>query len=105
MRLAGAPRGRGVRRVAVRLHGIAGGLRTAIYNPACCWAVFASVVVATAFHEFGHASACRYGGARPGVMGVGLYLVWPAFYCDVTDAYRLDRAGGCAPTWAASTST
>ena len=30
---------------------------------------------------------------RPGVMGVGLYLVWPAFYCDVTDAYRLGRAG------------
>ena len=55
--------------------------------------MFASVVVATAFHEFGHASACRYGGARPGVMGAGIYLVWPAFYCDVTDAYRLDRAG------------
>ena len=52
-----------------------------------------SVVVATAFHELGHASACRYGGARPGVMGVGVYLVWPAFYCDVTDAYRLNRAG------------
>ena len=26
-------------------------------------------------------------------MGVGLYLVWPAFYCDVTDAYRLGRVG------------
>ena len=51
------------------------------------------MVVATAFHEFGHASACRYGGARPGVMGVGFYLVYPAFYCDVTDAYRLNRAG------------
>jgi hypothetical protein len=49
--------------------------------------------VATAFPEFGHASACRYGGARPGAMGVGLYLVWPALYCDVTDAYRLNRAG------------
>ena len=24
-------------------------------------------------------------------MGVGLYLVWPAFYTDVTDSYRLDR--------------
>jgi putative peptide zinc metalloprotease protein len=55
--------------------------------------VLASVVLATAFHELGHASACRYGGACPGVMGVGVYLVWPAFYCDVTDAYRLNRAG------------
>ena len=59
----------------------------------CSSCVLASVVVATAFHELGHASACRYGGARPGVMGVGVYLVWPAFYCDVTDAYRLNRAG------------
>ena len=74
-------------------HGIAGGLRSAIYNPTLMLAVLASVVVATAFHEFGHASALRYSGGRPGVMGVGLYLVWPAFYCDVTDAYRLNRRG------------
>jgi putative peptide zinc metalloprotease protein len=26
-------------------------------------------------------------------MGAGLYIVWPAFYTDVTDAYRLDRKG------------
>ena len=45
------------------------------------------------FHEFGHASACRYGGARPGVIGFGLYLGWPLLYTDVTDAYRLGRAG------------
>ena len=25
-------------------------------------------------------------------MGVGIYLVWPAFYTDVTDSYRLPRA-------------
>jgi hypothetical protein len=75
------------------VHGIGGGLRSALYNPLLLLAVLGSVVVATAFHELGHASACRYGGARPGVMGVGLYLVWPAFYCDVTDAYRLNRTG------------
>jgi putative peptide zinc metalloprotease protein len=27
------------------------------------------------------------------VIGAGLYLIWPAFYCDVTDAYRLNRPG------------
>ncbi len=27
----------------------------------------------------------------PGGMGAGIYLVWPAFYTDVTDAYRLPR--------------
>jgi putative peptide zinc metalloprotease protein len=26
-------------------------------------------------------------------MGVGLYIVWPAFYTDVTDAYRLGKGG------------
>jgi hypothetical protein len=26
-------------------------------------------------------------------MGAGVYLVWPAFYTDVSDAYRLDRRG------------
>ena len=29
----------------------------------------------------------------PASMGAGLYLVWPAFYTDVTDSYRLGRAG------------
>jgi putative peptide zinc metalloprotease protein len=46
-----------------------------------------------AFHEFGHATAARYGGARPGSMGVGFYLIWPALYTNVTDTYRLDRRG------------
>jgi len=50
-------------------------------------------VVSVLFHECGHAAACRYGGARPGVIGAGVYLVWPAFYTNVTDAYQLSRAG------------
>src|SRR5215218_7269482 len=75
------------------IHGLAGGMRAALYNPTLLLGVLLSLVAATAFHEVGHASACRYAGGRPGVMGVGLYLVWPAFYCDVTDAYRLDRPG------------
>jgi putative peptide zinc metalloprotease protein len=45
------------------------------------------------FHECGHAAACRYGGARPGVIGVGFYVIWPAFFTNVTDAYRLGRGG------------
>src|SRR3954447_5542113 len=75
------------------IHGIAGGMRAVLYSPVLLLGLLASIVVATAFHEIGHASACRYSGARPGAMGVGVYLVWPAFYCDVTDAYRLNRRG------------
>ena len=55
--------------------------------------VFGMVALSAAFHECGHATACRYGGAKPGVMGAGIYIVWPAFYTDVTDAYRLNKAG------------
>jgi len=33
------------------------------------------------------------GGARPGVIGMGIYLIWPAFFTNVTDSYRLSRAG------------
>lgn len=53
--------------------------------------VLASFLGAGFFHECGHVTACRYGGARPGVMGVGVYLVWPALFSTVTDAYRLSR--------------
>ena len=55
--------------------------------------VFVVSVLSGGFHEFGHAAAARYGGAEPGSMGAGLYIVWPAFYTDVTDSYRLGRAG------------
>ncbi len=74
-------------------HGIAASLRSALYEPVIMLALFAAVIAATAWHEVGHATACRYGGAKPGVLGAGIYLVWPAFYCDVTDAYRLSRRG------------
>jgi putative peptide zinc metalloprotease protein len=74
-------------------HGIAQSLRQTLYDPAFVLLVLGLVILSAAFHECGHATACRYGGARPGRMGVGLYLVWPAFYTDVTDAYRLGKAG------------
>jgi putative peptide zinc metalloprotease protein len=74
-------------------HGVAQPLRELTYNPVLLLMVLGLVVIATALHEIGHATATRYGGAEPGVMGAGIYVVWPAFYTDVTDAYRLDRIG------------
>jgi putative peptide zinc metalloprotease protein len=75
------------------LHGIAQSARSIVYNPLLLFMVLGLVIVATALHEIGHATAARYGGAKPGVMGAGIYVVWPAFYTDVTDAYRLNRRG------------
>ena len=74
-------------------HGIAQGARSIVYNPLLLFMLLGLVIVATALHEIGHATAARYGGAKPGVMGAGIYVVWPAFYTDVTDAYRLSRVG------------
>ena len=71
--------------------GLAPAVRQALYEPQLLLLVIGLTTVSAAFHELGHAAACTYGGGRPGVMGAGLYLVWPAFYTDVTDAYRLDR--------------
>lgn len=73
--------------------GVGGGLRTVLYDPRQLVLIYALAALSAGFHEFGHAAACRYGGATPGAMGMGLYLVWPAFYTDVTDSYRLDRRG------------
>jgi putative peptide zinc metalloprotease protein len=72
-------------------HGVAQALRQSIENPAVFLALFGGVVLSAGFHEIGHAAACRYGGGRPGKMGCGIYLAWPAFYTDVTDAYRLAK--------------
>lgn len=62
-------------------------------QPVLLLAVFGLTVASLVFHEFGHASACRYGGAHPGCIGCGLFLIWPSMYTDVTDVYRIGRAG------------
>jgi putative peptide zinc metalloprotease protein len=68
-------------------------LRYVLLHPLLLLLVLGLSVVSMLFHECGHAAACRYGGALPGVIGAGVYLVWPAFFTNVTDAYRLGRAG------------
>ena len=62
-------------------------------QPTLMVAVLGLGLLSMVFHELGHAAGCRYGGARPGVIGVGIYIIWPALYTNVTDAYRLNRAG------------
>ncbi|MCU1600214.1 MAG: hypothetical protein JWO22_923, partial [Frankiales bacterium] len=73
--------------------GLASATHRAFQTPGLLLGVFLLAVLSAGFHELGHAAACRYGGARPGAMGAGIYLVWPAFYTNVDDAYRLDRRG------------
>ena len=75
------------------VHGLGGGLRQVLRDPVDLLIVLGLSLVSAVFHECGHAAGCRYGGARPGKIGVGIYLVWPAFFTNVTDSYRLSRAG------------
>jgi len=74
-----------------RVHGIIPGIQDAIYTPGGILFVLALVLLAAVFHEFGHAAALRHHGGRVGNMGLGLYVVSPALYTDVSDNYRLSR--------------
>jgi putative peptide zinc metalloprotease protein len=74
-------------------HGLGRGVHQVLRDPVDLLLVVALSVVSALFHECGHASGCRCGGARAGVIGFGIYLVWPAFFTNVTDSYRLSRRG------------
>lgn len=47
--------------------------------------------IGVTFHEFGHASAAHYFGARHGGIGGGFYLFRPVYYADVTDIWKLPK--------------
>jgi putative peptide zinc metalloprotease protein len=74
-------------------HGLSLAFRQLLSDPVDLLIIAGLTVISALFHECGHAAGCRYGGARPGRIGAGIYLVWPAFFTNVTDSYRLSRAG------------
>lgn len=41
------------------------------------------------FHEFGHVAACRRYGCPHGPIGFTVYLIFPALYADLSQAWRL----------------
>lgn len=51
--------------------------------------VAAASTVTTALHEIGHGAVLTYYGGRPSRMGVMLFYLTPAFFCDVSDGWRL----------------
>jgi putative peptide zinc metalloprotease protein len=72
-------------------HGVANSTRELLYAPWLLPVALLATALAAGLHELGHAAALRYGGGRAKAMGVGLYLLYPAFYTDVSDNYRLAR--------------
>lgn len=68
-------------------------LAQALADPTSVLLIGVLAIVSAFFHEIGHATGCRYSGVRPGPIGAGVYLVWPVFYTDITNSYRLGRGG------------
>lgn len=73
------------------VRGVSESVRAALYMPGGLLLVFGLVLSSGLVHEFGHAAALRYGGGKARGMGMGIYIVYPTFYTDTTDAYRLGR--------------
>lgn len=79
--------------VLVAGRGLGAGLHQVMAEPGLVLLASALMVVGGAFHELGHAAASRYGGAQPGALSAGIYLLWPAFSSNLNDSYRLSRGG------------
>lgn len=74
-------------------HGVGQGLRDTLYQPITMLMLYTLLVLSIGWHELGHATACKYSGAEPGKIGFGIYVIWPAFFTDVTEVYTLGKAG------------
>src|SRR5919204_3593797 len=70
---------------------VAAAARGVLLNPGSVLAVLSLLVLGGIAHELGHAAALRYAGGRARAIGVGLFVIFPIFYTDVTDAYRFGR--------------
>lgn len=51
--------------------------------------VAAAMFASTLLHELGHGLALSYFGGKPRRIGIMLFYLSPAFFCDVTDDWRL----------------
>ena len=73
------------------VHGGLASVKVALYTPGAALVGVTLSILAAFVHELGHAAGLAYGGGRVGRMGMAFYLVYPTFYTDISDAYRLGR--------------
>jgi putative peptide zinc metalloprotease protein len=60
-------------------------------SPQTYLSVFTGVLLVTGVHEVGHGAVLAHYGQRPTRVGMMLYYLTPAFFCDVSDGWRLPR--------------
>jgi hypothetical protein len=53
--------------------------------------IYSGVYAAVLLHEFGHAAAACKFQIPVGSIGIGMYLIWPVFYSDVSASWQLPR--------------
>ncbi len=58
-------------------------------SPANLFIMWLSIIFVKIFHEFGHATTCRYFGGEVHEMGVCLICFTPCGYVDASDAYMM----------------
>lgn len=62
---------------------------TAPQTPLVILGILVFVVLVASLHEFAHAAALVYFGESPRRIGIMLFYLIPAFFCDITNAWRL----------------
>ncbi|MDY0930806.1 M50 family metallopeptidase [Chryseobacterium sp. CFBP8996] len=69
--------------------------RLAIHKPSIginhIWILYLCFFIIGIFHELGHSSASKYYGAKPSEISLGIFLIFPVFYTDVTKTWGLNR--------------
>jgi putative peptide zinc metalloprotease protein len=62
-----------------------------LYNINSLFALYVTVLVVVAFHEFAHGVTCKHFGGSVREMGFMLLYFQPAFYCNVSDAWLFPK--------------
>jgi putative peptide zinc metalloprotease protein len=70
--------------------GLTGG---SVGDPLVLGSVIAATLVTVMLHELAHAAAVKYFGGHVHRLGVMLFYVAPAMFCDTSDAWRFRRKG------------
>jgi putative peptide zinc metalloprotease protein len=61
------------------------------FHPSVFWPAYVLFLLSLLVHEFGHASACARYRVKPSDIGITIYLIYPAFYSNVSAAWQLKR--------------
>ena len=57
----------------------------------CTVVAYVAMICGVFFHELGHATAAARFGVAPKTIGFGFYLIFPVFFTDVTNVWRLNK--------------